>query len=201
MNIKKVAAVCKREGRLKVMQVGGALFAGTDAVWYRMPDDLPRIRTADEMAAVLGYTLKERDKIMATMESYGSAEELLEAIGVDVRGMRQGDRLCERQEISVGAAGMMLAVMACEDGSGEFVDAGLLAPMAEDLREYGNFYRRSIRGKASCYVAMNGFETVGIVLPVNVPGSIADKLREIARMCERCGRKGEEADDAQEPAL
>lgn len=201
MNIKKVAAVCKREGRLKVMQVGGALFAGTDAAWYRMPDDLLRIRTAAEMSAVLGYTLKERDKIMATMESYDSAEELLEATGVDVRGMRQGDRLCERQEIGVGAAGMMLAVLACEDGSGEFVDAGLLAPMAEDLREYGNFYRRSIRGKASYYVAMNGFETVGIVLPMKVRSGIADKLREIARMCERCVRKGEEADDAQEPAL
>ena len=81
MNIKKVASVCKRMGRVKAVQVGGTLYAGPAAALYAMPADLPKIRTADEMMAVLGYTLKEREKIMATLEHYDTAEAMMEARG------------------------------------------------------------------------------------------------------------------------
>lgn len=190
MNIKKVASVCKRMGRVKAVQVGGTLYAGPAAALYAMPADLPKIRTADEMMAVLGYTLKEREKIMATLEHYDTAEAMMEATGIDVTGMRQGDLVCRREEICLNLSGLMLAVMGCEDGRGECVDLSLLAPMEEDLQDYGSFYRRQLGNGTSYYVAMKGFETVGIVLPVRVSASLPTRLLGISRMLGT-GPKGE----------
>ena len=45
MNVKKIAAVCKRAGEIRMLKAEGKTFAGTGAALYELPAELPTINT------------------------------------------------------------------------------------------------------------------------------------------------------------
>ena len=113
MNVKKIAAVCKRAGEIRLLKAEGKTFAGTGAALYELPAELPTINTINELCAVLGYSEKERDKLVQMVLTQEELEKegvrLTDAVEVglleilaDEDGLRCWERHCLQAKRSIG---------------------------------------------------------------------------------------------------
>ena len=101
MNVKKIAAVCKRAGEIRMLKAEGKTFAGTGAALYELPAELPTINTINELCAVLGYSEKERDKLVQMVLT----QEELEKEGVRLTDAAEGEMICDEAPVKLGVSG------------------------------------------------------------------------------------------------
>ena len=51
MNMKKIAAACKRAGEIRMLKAEGKTFVGNGAALYELPAELPTINTINVIGA------------------------------------------------------------------------------------------------------------------------------------------------------
>lgn len=181
MNVKKIAAVCKRAGEIRMLKAEGKTFAGTGAALYELPAELPTINTINELCAVLGYSEKERDKLIQMVLK----QEELEKEGVRLADAVEGEMVCDEAPVKLGVAGKLWRGLETGDGMIEFVDESALGPLYDELDEYTEFYKRTLPG--GCYfVIKNGFNLRAVVMPIRIKSR--DFVRQLEDMVAMCSQ-------------
>ena len=186
MNVKKIAAVCKRAGEIRMLKAEGKTFAGTGAALYELPAELPTINTINELCAVLGYSEKERDKLIQMVLT----QEELEKEGVRLTDAVEGEMICDEAPVKLGVSGELWRGLETGDGMIEFVNERALGPLYDEMTDYTEFYKRTLPG--GCYfVIKNGFNLRAVVMPLQVlSDELAGNLEEMANMVYRAmGKK------------
>lgn len=181
MNVKKIAAVCKRAGEIRMLKAEGKTFAGTGAALYELPAELPTINTINELCAVLGYSEKERDKLIQMVLT----QEELEKEGVRLTDAVEGEMICDEAPVKLGVSGELWRGLETGDGMIEFVNERALGPLYDEMNEYAEFYKRTLPG--GCYfVIKNGFNLRAVVMPVRIKSR--DFVRQLEDMAAMCGQ-------------
>lgn len=184
MKMKKLASLCKRRGVLQIVEWNGQLFAGPNGVLYKLPSTLPKINTQDELVAVLGYSDKEKDKILSMWEKPDGSGRVMG--GVNLESAEQGERICDEAAFDLAAKGVTLRGLACEDGKMAFIDTELLGPVEEEVSDYSEFYKRRTAGGEEYFVLKDGFDLRAVFLPYRIISrDFIMKMRDMADMCER----------------
>lgn len=181
MNVKKIAAVCKRAGEIRMLKAEGKTFAGTGAALYELPAELPTINTINELCAVLGYSEKERDKLIQMVLT----QEELEKEGVRLTDAVEGEMICDEAPVKLGVSGELWRGLETGDGMIEFVNERALGPLYDEMNEYAEFYKRTLPG--GCYfVIKNGFNLRAVVMPVRIKSrDFVRQLEDMAAMCSQ----------------
>lgn len=181
MNVKKIAAVCKRAGEIRMLKAEGKTFAGTGAALYELPAELPTINTINELCAVLGYSEKERDKLIQMVLT----QEELEKEGVRLTDAVEGEMICDEAPVKLGVSGELWRGLETGDGMIEFVNERALGPLYDEMNEYAEFYKRTLPG--GCYfVIKNGFNLRAVVMPVRIKSR--DFVRQLEDMVAMCSQ-------------
>ena len=181
MNVKKIAAVCKRAGEIRMLKAEGKTFAGTGAALYELPAELPTINTINELCAVLGYSEKERDKLVQMVLT----QEELEKEGVRLTDAVEGEMICDEAPVKLGVSGELWRGLETGDGMIEFVNERALGPLYDEMNEYAEFYKRTLPG--GCYfVIKNGFNLRAVVMPIRIKSR--DFVRQLEDMVAMCGQ-------------
>lgn len=181
MNVKKIAAVCKRAGEIRMLKAEGKTFAGTGAALYELPAELPTINTINELCAVLGYSEKERDKLIQMVLT----QEELEKEGVRLTDAVEGEMICDEAPVKLGVSGELWRGLETGDGMIEFVNERALGPLYDEMNEYAEFYKRTLPG--GCYfVIKNGFNLRAVVMPIRIKSrDFVRQLEDMAAMCSQ----------------
>lgn len=181
MNVKKIAAVCKRAGEIRMLKAEGKTFAGTGAALYELPAELPTINTINELCAVLGYSEKERDKLIQMVLT----QEELEKEGVRLTDAVEGEMICDEAPVKLGVSGELWRGLETGDGMIEFVNERALGPLYDEMTDYTEFYKRTLPG--GCYfVIKNGFNLRAVVMPIRIKSrDFARQLEDMAAMCSQ----------------
>lgn len=181
MNVKKIAAVCKRAGEIRMLKAEGKTFAGTGAALYELPAELPTINTINELCAVLGYSEKERDKLVQMVLT----QEELEKEGVRLTDAVEGEMICDEAPVKLGVSGELWRGLETGDGMIEFVNERALGPLYDEMNEYAEFYKRTLPG--GCYfVIKNGFNLRAVVMPIRIKSrDFVRQLEDMAAMCSQ----------------
>ena len=181
MNVKKIAAVCKRAGEIRMLKAEGKTFAGTGAALYELPAELPTINTINELCAVLGYSEKERDKLVQMVLT----QEELEKEGVQLTDAVEGEMICDEAPVKLGVSGELWRGLETGDGMIEFVNERALGPLYDEMNEYAEFYKRTLPG--GCYfVIKNGFNLRAVVMPIRIKSR--DFVRQLEDMVAMCSQ-------------
>lgn len=181
MNVKKIAAVCKRAGEIRLLKAEGKTFAGTGAALYELPAELPTINTINELCAVLGYSEKERDKLVQMVLT----QEELEKEGVRLTDAVEGEMICDEAPVKLGVSGELWRGLETGDGMIEFVNERALGPLYDEMNEYAEFYKRTLPG--GCYfVIKNGFNLRAVVMPIRIKSR--DFVRQLEDMVAMCSQ-------------
>ena len=181
MNVKKIAAVCKRAGEIRMLKAEGKTFAGTGAALYELPAELPTINTINELCAVLGYSEKERDKLIQMVLT----QEELEKEGVRLTDAVEGEMICDEAPVKLGVSGELWRGLETGDGMIEFVNERALGPLYDEMNEYAEFYKRTLPG--GCYfVIKNGFNLRAVVMPIRIKSR--DFVRQLEDMVAMCSQ-------------
>ena len=181
MNVKKIAAVCKRAGEIRMLKAEGKTFAGTGAALYELPAELPTINTINELCAVLGYSEKERDKLIQMVLT----QEELEKEGVRMTDAVEGEMICDEAPVKLGVSGELWRGLETGDGMIEFVNERALGPLYDEMNEYAEFYKRTLPG--GCYfVIKNGFNLRAVVMPIRIKSR--DFVRQLEDMVAMCSQ-------------
>lgn len=181
MNVKKIAAVCKRAGEIRLLKAEGKTFAGTGAALYELPAELPTINTINELCAVLGYSEKERDKLVQMVLT----QEELEKKGVRLTDAVEGEMICDEAPVKLGVSGELWRGLETGDGMIEFVNERALGPLYDEMNEYAEFYKRTLPG--GCYfVIKNGFNLRAVVMPIRIKSR--DFVRQLEDMVAMCSQ-------------
>lgn len=181
MNVKKIAAVCKRAGEIRLLKAEGKTFAGTGAALYELPAELPTINTINELCAVLGYSEKERDKLVQMVLT----QEELEKKGVRLTDAVEGEMVCDEAPVKLGVSGELWRGLETGDGMIEFVNERALGPLYDEMNEYAEFYKRTLPG--GCYfVIKNGFNLRAVVMPIRIKSR--DFVRQLEDMVAMCSQ-------------
>lgn len=181
MNVKKIAAVCKRAGEIRMLKAEGKTFAGTGAALYELPAELPTINTINELCAVLGYSEKERDKLVQMVLT----QEELEKEGVRLTDAVEGEMICDEAPVKLGVSGELWRGLETGDGMIEFVNERALGPLYDEMNEYAEFYKRTLPG--GCYfVIKNGFNLRAVVMPIRIKSR--DFVRQLEDMVAMCSQ-------------
>lgn len=181
MNVKKIAAVCKRAGEIRMLKAEGKTFAGTGVALYELPAELPTINTINELCAVLGYSEKERDKLIQMVLT----QEELEKEGVRLTDAVEGEMICDEAPVKLGVSGELWRGLETGDGMIEFVNERALGPLYDEMTDYTEFYKRVMPG--GCYfVIKNGFNLRAVVMPVRIKSrDFVRQLEDMAAMCSQ----------------
>lgn len=181
MNVKKIAAACKRAGEIRMLKAEGKTFAGTGAALYELPAELPTINTINELCAVLGYSEKERDKLIQMVLT----QEELEKKGVRLTDVVEGEMICDEAPVKLGVSGELWRGLETGDGMIEFVNERALGPLYDEMTDYTEFYKRVMPG--GCYfVIKNGFNLRAVVMPVRIKSrDFVRQLEDMAAMCSQ----------------
>lgn len=180
MNLKKLAALCKRSGTLRMVSMGSVLFAGTDAALYKLPGTLPAIHKPEELMAVLGYTDKEAAKLYTKSDRY---DVLLQDGGPCLDDVWEGERICDESRFDIVAGESVLHGLECDDATMGFIDNALLAPVADEVSSYTEFYRRKMASGAHYYVIKDGMDLMAMIMPMQVMNDeFAGRLEEMSNM-------------------
>ena len=181
MNVKKIAAVCKRAGEIRMLKAEGKTFAGTGAALYELPAELPTINTINELCAVLGYSEKERDKLVQMVLT----QEELEKEGIRLTDAVDGEMICDEAPVRLGVSGELWRGLETGDGMIEFVNERALGPLYDEMNEYAEFYKRTLPG--GCYfVIKNGFNLRAVVMPIRIKSR--DFVRQLEDMVAMCSQ-------------
>lgn len=181
MNVKKIAAVCKRAGEIRLLKAEGKTFAGTGAALYELPAELPTINTINELCAVLGCSEKERDKLVQMVLT----QEELEKEGVRLTDAVEGEMICDEAPVKLGVSGELWRGLETGDGMIEFVNERALGPLYDEMNEYAEFYKRTLPG--GCYfVIKNGFNLRAVVMPIRIKSR--DFVRQLEDMVAMCSQ-------------
>lgn len=180
MNLKKLAALCKRTGTLRMVRVGSVLFAGTETALYMLPGTLPVIHNPEELMAVLGYSDKEADKMYTKNDRY---EELLKNGGPCLDDALEGEQICDESHFDIVAGQSVLHGLECDDDTIGFIDNALLAPVADEVSSYTEFYRRRMSTGKYYYVIKDGMDLLAMFMPMQVLcDELAGRLEEMSNM-------------------
>lgn len=188
MDLKKLAALCKRTGTLRLVHMGSTLFAGTDTALYKLPGTLPVIHNPEELMAVLGYTDKVAGKMYTKSDIY---DELLKNGGPCLEDALEGERICDESRYDLIAGNYVLHGLECDDATIDFIDNAILAPVSDEIGGYTEFYRREMPSGKHYYVLKDGTDLLAMVLPLQVlSDELAGNLEEMANMVYRAmGKK------------
>lgn len=183
MKLKKLAALCKRAGTLRMVYKGSTLFAGTDKALYKLPNSLPVIHNSAELIAVLGYTDKEADKLYPQYDDYN---ELKTTTGLCLDDAWEGERICDESYFDLVAGESVLRGLECDDATMGFIDVELLAPVEDKIGAYTEFYRRQMPTGNYYYVIKDGMEMLAMITPMQVLSTeFAQHLRGMSNMVYR----------------
>lgn len=191
MKMKKLASLCKRRGVLQIVEWNGQLFAGPHGALYQLPQTLPKINTQDELMTVLGYSEKEKEKIMSMWKKPDESGRVMD--GVNLESTETGERICDEAAFDLAGKGVTLRGLACEDGKMAFIDTELLGPVGEEASDYSEFYKRRTAGGEEYFVLKDGFDLRAVFMPYRINSMVfIAQLRDMADMCERELHSGRE---------
>lgn len=183
MKLKKLAALCKRAGTLRMVYKGSTLFAGTDKALYKLPNSLPVIHNSAELIAVLGYTDKEADKLYPQYDDYN---ELKITTGICLDDAWEGEQICDESHFDLVAGESVLHGLECDDATMGFIDNALLDPVADEVSSYTEFYRRKMESGEYYYVIKDGMALLAMIMPMKVLNDeFAGRLEEMSNMVYR----------------
>ena len=170
MNLKKLAALCKKSGTLRMVSMGSVLFAGTDAALYKLPGTLPVIHKPEELMAVLGYSEKEADKLYTKSDRY---DVLLQNDGPCLDDVWEGEQICDESRFDIVAGESVLHGLECDDATMGFID------------------NRKMASGAYYYVIKDGMALLAMIMPMQVLNDeFAGRLEEMSNMIYRAlGKK------------
>lgn len=173
-----MGSLCKASGTCHVIFGKGCWFVGDGHAFYKMPAQFPAIEEPEQMAAVFGYTDKDREKILFS-------DTPTDEFAVDLRDNGPEEWPCETQEVGLilEDAGIEVMALLAEDGEAGLIDRKMLAPLADAIKNDGYlaWYRRRTKTGAPIYILKDGMEMLGAFCPVLFKK--LDRLQDIVTGC------------------
>lgn len=177
MKLKKVAAICSRQGVFRLcdeVREGGEVrqWLGDGVALYPL-DGLPLLDD-DNLCTMFGITEKKRKKC-----SFRRVE-VPEYLCLD--DWEQGERCLHDDWPTVEYNGFVVKPLSTREGI-VFIQNAYLAQL-EDMADYLQLFERRTASGRTYIVAKNGLEITAVIMPMDTTKmGFVDKLEELARMC------------------
>ena len=181
--MKKVGKICKKNKYCVLWGVRrGAykprLYVNTSYSVYPVPENFPPIGTTDEMAALFGWTAKDTGNIYIDSELL---DNYTTPTGICLLDAVQGEKPCKELNLGLVNNDRMLLGLLDDEGNFGVIDAGLLAPLHDEMVKSGYFqyYRRQTPEGRSYYVLKDGTYLRAILLPIKMRKPFFEQLDEL----------------------
>lgn len=183
MKFEKVGKICKKNKYCVLWGVRhGAykprLYVNTSYSVYPVPENFPPIGTTDELAALFGWTAKDTGNIYIDSELL---DNYTTPTGICLLDAVQGEKPCKELNLGLVYNDRMLLGLLDDEGNFGVIDAGLLAPLHDEMVKSGYFqyYRRQTPEGRSYYVLKDGTYLRAILLPIKMRKPFFEQLDEL----------------------
>lgn len=183
MKFEKIGKICKKNKYCVLWGVRrGAdkprLYVNTSYSVYPVPENFPPIGTTDELAALFGWTAKDMNATYIDSELLDNYTTLTDICLLDAV---QGEKPCKELDLGLIYNGRMLLGLLDDEGNFGVIDAGLPAPLHDEMVKSGYFqyYRRQTPDGRSYYVLKDGTYLRAILLPIKMRKPFFEKLDEL----------------------
>ena len=183
MKLSKFTHLVKRTGMCTVLHVSGdGVWLGTRAAFYKAAG-MPNITGDAEVATVLDFDIKTREKIYIEHQYCEGTHNIL---GFDLTENAQLDIEASKMPMAAVWHGSVASALLCNDGELVFYDESYLAPLSDVFKEsdyVSTVVRRTAKG-TRYVVIKDGFEVLAAIMPMKIIGE--DFLRDLATFEKRC---------------